>query len=240
MSNNRFIQLNSKYRTNQTDKPGNCKLSLPQILRAGRYRLNFALLPNTFYNVNDSNNKLYLQEGADAEIELTLSNGNYTNESFPVHLKAVLDAGATQSYTVLLSPITSKLTISAISNFAFNFTGKDNNCHSLLGFDNNTDTVQSTSITGSNMINLAQVHMFNISLDGISGIDQRNLHSTSFVIPIPASTLSYVNYESSSNFDQIIEVHSAKRVITMTVYDEKHNILDLNGIDFMLILERLN
>jgi hypothetical protein len=82
--------------------------------------------------------------------------------------------------------------------------------------------------------------MFNISLDGISGIDQRNLHSTTFVVPVPAGALQYVNYQSNVNFDQIIEIHSDKRVITMTILNEQHQLLDLNGVDWMLILEKLN
>jgi hypothetical protein len=196
-------------------------------------------MPNTSYVINAHNNKLYLKEGSDAEIELTLTNGNYDNDTFPVLLNEVLDAGATQSYTVLLSPSTFKLTISAIATFGFNFANKNNNSHALMGFANE-DSAQATSLTGSHMINLSPIHMFNISLDGISGIDQRNLHSTTFVVPVPAGALQYVNYQSNVNFDQIIEIHSDKRVITMTILNEQHQLLDLNGVDWMLILEKLN
>jgi hypothetical protein len=235
---NKFIQLSSKYRTNDSDSSSNCKIEMPLILRSGRYRLNYALLPNTFYNVNNSNNKLYLQEGADAEIEITLTNGNYSDSTFPVLLKALLDTEGSQSYTVTLSPSTNKLSISAIANFGFNFTGRDNNAHGLMGFAN-ADVAQATSITSTNMINLSPVHTFNLSISGITGIDQRNLHSTTFVIPIPAGSLSYVNYVSTDGFDQIMELHSDKRIVDCVVRDELHNILDLNGVDFMIILERL-
>jgi hypothetical protein len=200
--------------------------------------LNYALLPNTFYNINDSNNKLYLQEDADPEIDITLTNGNYDNDTFPVMLKAILDAEGTQTYTVVLSPSTYKLTISAIAQFGFNFTGKENSCHSLMGFAD-ADVTQATSLTSSNMINLSPVHTFNIDIAGVSGIDQRNLHSTTFVVPIPAGSLSYVNYVSTSSFDQIMELHSDKRIVDCVVRDERHNVLNLNGIDWMMILERL-
>ena len=143
MSSNRFIQLSSKYRTNDSDPSSNCRIQFPQILRKGRYRLNYVLMPNSFYNINNSNNKLWLQEGADPEIEVTLVNGNYTEQSFAPMLKTVLDAEGSQSYTVVISPTTFKLSVSAIANFGFNFTNKINNGHSLLGF-NNADVIQAT------------------------------------------------------------------------------------------------
>lgn len=239
MSNSdQYIQISSKYRTNPNDQPGSCRIDMPQILTAGTYRLVYALIPNTFYTVNASNNQLVLNEGGH-NIFVTLVNGFYTNTTFPVMLKQVLDGTGTQSYTVALSIVTNKITIQAVSAFMFVYNADTtNNAHILVGLPP-ADTAMDVSLVCPNMINLSPVHTLNMSIDDVSSISQRNLQGTTFIIPIPAGSLSYVNYISQPSFDQTVTFHSSKRVITIRLRDELNLPIDLNGIDWMIVLSKV-
>lgn len=241
MSSERYLQISSKYRTNQNDPSHNCLVEMPAIMRKGIYRLAYALVPNTFYTVNSSNNKLFLREATNAEIEITLPIGFYDNTTFPIMLKEELDKAGTQPYTVTLTTRTNKITILGNNNvlFGFAFTGKANTCHTLIGFRPQDTTFNTNfSFTCPNMINLSTVHTINISIDGISSISQRNLQGTSFIIPVPAGSLNYLNYVSTDAFEQTVEIYSDKRIIQVVIKDELNNVLDLNGVDWLLVLEK--
>jgi hypothetical protein len=196
--------------------------------------------------VNNSNNKIFLVEQGNAVLEATIANGLYTNSTYPTAVKAALDGvsagagGIAQVYTVSLTALTNKLTIQANNNFGLRFAGRINTAHECLGFNKSDTSMNTTNIhVAPNMINLSAIHTINVSIDGISEISQRNLQSTSFIIPIPAGALAYVNYISSESFEQTVDIHSDKRIIHVTLRDELNNLIDLNGVDWLLILEKI-
>lgn len=243
MSQEQYIQISSKYRTNPADPPGNCRIEQPQILKAGTYRLVYCLVPNTFYTVNDTNNQMSFNEGA-SDIAITLPNGFYDGSAFPVMLKTVMDNAGTQIYTVTLSPVSNKITIEAVGAFQLLFSGNDSTsagggAQTLIGFSS-TDTAMAVSHTAPNMVNLSPVHTINISIEDISTVSQRNLQGTSFIIPIPAGSLNYINYISGDNFEQVVTFHSSKRIISVVFRDDRNNVIDLNGIDWMILMSRVD
>lgn len=236
-STQRYVQISSKFRTNPNDPPGNCKIEMPQILKQGAYRLAYVLIPNTFYTVNPSNNTFVINEGG-ADITVTLVDGFFDNRTFPVMLKERLDVSGTQIYTVTLSPVTNKITISAVGAFSLSFTKSESTAHTLIGF-NKSDYASAVSQVAPNLINLSPIHTINISINEISMISQQNLQGTTFMIPVPAGSLSYINYIPPVEFNQIVEFQTNQRVLSCVMRDELHTAIDLNGVDFLIVLERI-
>ena len=234
MSSAQFLQISSKYRTDQNDDPGSCYITMPMKLREGRYKLAYALMPNTFYTVDATNNLVYLDG-----VVLEVPTGFYNTDTFPIAFKAVLDSAGGQTYTVTLSNLTNKLTISAVADFTLDFT-QDHTCYALVGFKRELVTSVGGSVQCPNMINLSPIHTINVSIDSVASISQRNLQGTTFIIPVPAGSLSYINYISTSGFEQVMELHENKRVIRCVLRNDLNEPLVLNGVDFMLVLEQLS
>lgn len=231
-----FIQISSKYRTNQNDDTHDCKIELPQIMREGHYKLVYALIPNSIYNVNINNNKLVFTDNARHEIYLNV--GIYNEESLIDHLVEEMNIASNgyNTYTITYVETTNKLNFSAVNNFQFHFS--ESTCHELLGFKYN-DTPSNVTIVSDNMINLSPFHTINISIDQISSISQKVNQGTSLIIPLPNNVLSYYNFMPYQSFQQILHIERDKRIIKIDIRDELNNLLDLNGIDWCLILEKL-
>ena len=237
----RYIQINTKYRTSPTDNSSDCKVELSKILRRGVYRLVYFLFPNTINTINSTNDKIYIQEEDGEVVECTIEHGFYEYDTIPSAIEDALNTpdGTSNMYEITYSDIKRKMTItSANKNFRILFDNKLNTCHEVMGF-NNVDTGYAIDHTSNGLVNLDAIHTLNVSVDGISSVSQKHLHGTSFVVPIPAEVFSYVNYLPDANFEQTIYVHTDKRIISLKLSDEQNNPIDLNGSDWMFIIERI-
>ena len=237
----RYIQINTKYRTSPTDSSSDCKIELSKILRSGVYRLVYFLFPNTITTINSTNDKIFIQEEGRDVVECTIEHGFYEYDTIPSAIEDALNSleGTSNLYEITFSDIKRKMTItSANNNFRILFNDKLNTCHEVIGF-NNVDTDYAIEHTSDGLVNLDAIHTLNVSVDGISSVSQKQLHGTSFIIPIPAEVFGYVNYLPDANFEQTIYVHSDKRVISLKLADEQNNSIDLNGSDWMFIIERI-
>lgn len=237
----RYIQINTKFRTNPTDSSSDCMIELSKIMRKGVYRLVYFLFPNTQYTINSNNDKIYIQtEGADV-IECTIEHGFYDYDTFPAALETALNTpeSSLNTYDCTYEDIKRKMTItSSNTNFRILFDNRLNTCHEVIGF-NNIDTDYAIDHTSDGLVNLDAIHTLNVSVEGIASVSQKQLHGTSFIIPIPAETFSYTNYLPDNNFEQTIYVHSDKRIISLKLSDEQNNSVDLNGSDWMFVIERI-
>ena len=82
--------------------------------------------------------------------------------------------------------------------------------------------------------------MLNVSIDDINSISQQQLHSSTFVIPIISDSFSYTNYVPEVNFNQLMQLTTDKRIITLKLTDEQYRNVYLNNADWMFILEKLD
>lgn len=246
MSDTKFIQLSSKFRTNPSNDPSECTIDIPLIMRRGKYRLCSAVIPNSFYNVNISNDSIQTELLANVGVyyTTTLTHSNYTLSEFMAHVKTKLeatwtDAGYPTTVNITHDTQTNKLTFSSTAQ-AWGFIDSDiTTAKALLGITNLWDQDTNYIYAGS-MVNLQPIHSLNISISGLSS----NIYSVgsldaSFVIPIPVESLAYINYTASDTFDQIIELRENRRTISIIVRDDEGHIISLNGVDYSLLLEYL-
>lgn len=134
-----------------------------------RVKLGSASIPYTWYNVTASNNKFSVTDAS--TFNITIPVGHYDGPGLSSTVSSRLNASGTLlTYTVLLSPTTYKLTISATGNFSLNFNVADS-ADTLLGFIANTVTPSAATVTAPNIIGVLADNEIFICTDLISGAD---------------------------------------------------------------------
>lgn len=84
------------------------------------FRLSLAkvCIPNTVYPINAYNQKIFFDEGA-GTLTATLTSSNYTGTQFAAEIQTQLNAAGVDTYTVVYSLQTKKLTITSTGTFTF-------------------------------------------------------------------------------------------------------------------------
>ena len=238
-----YIKLDSKHRS--SGKSHDFIINIPQHLRAKRLRLAYANIPISFYNVNESNNKVYIQEGGGV-IQGSIPIGNYNLISLQSALQNTLNdittSGVYNVYTVSINPLTNKMSISAGSNWRFyNDTNKGtypNSIHKIIGFDSNTVDNYNTSFEGYDMVNVNIYDSLHVLLGEQTEMECLNNEGFSLLIPITGNQLDYILYSPKETFQQYITFPQYKNVIKVQVKSNFSNdLLDLNGLDWYMVFE---
>ena len=132
----KYLLISSKNRNCERETSTNFTVHLKHgIKEAVGCKLIYLNLPNTIYNVNDSNNKLYLEYGPGFdEVTITLTNGCYNIDQFITEVSTQLNNSGSGTWTVGCNSTTLKITITNTTNFIIK--KGDNSANELLGFCN--------------------------------------------------------------------------------------------------------
>ena len=243
MATTQFLKISSADRNNGT--PENFTIDFPQHLRGKTFKLAYAFLPITWYNINETNNKFYFEEVPSVTKIATIPTGIYNNTTILNAVKTAMEEVSALTYSVAINPKTNKIVISAPNEQSwrvYNSSDKNtypNNIHKELGFNADDVGFISQTIAGYNMINLNPVDSVNIQIGDVLNVEGLNNQGTSLIVPIDNNTLSYINYSPPISFQQVITFPKHMRSLSVKVKDQSNNILGLNGIDYFLILERM-
>ena len=224
----------------RTPLPGNCIYSFNPKIDAGVYKLHHALFFNSFYNINETNNKIYFSESAGPVLTATLQNGYYDSSTIAANIDTQMQAVAVNTYTVTLSTTTNKLTITPnTGTLKFWFgTYTDNSAKNVLGFIG--DTASSSSLTSDNPINLTDTLSLNVRLEGhgIQNYLQDNSSNFySFSIPVSSNSKELVLYEPLH--PQFVKLENPLSDIRVRVLNEDGDSMLLYN-DFYFVLERVH
>jgi len=243
MTTTQFLKISSADRTNGT--PEDFTIDFPQHLRGKTFKLAYAFIPITWYNVNETNNKFYFEEVPSVTKIATIPTGIYNNTTILNAVKTAIESVSPLTYSVVLYPTYNKIEISAPNGQTwrvYNSSDKStypNHIHKLLGLDADNIGFFSQTIAGSDMVNLNPVDSVNIQIGDVLNVEGLNNQGTTLIIPIDNNTLSYINYSPPISFQQVITFPKHMRSLSVKVKDQSTNILGLNGIDYFLILERM-
>jgi len=237
-----YYKISSVKRTTGTISNFICDFSNAPI-QEGTYALINGMFSNTFYNINDFNNKIYFKEGV-VSLTATLTNGYYNSSTILSNIKLALEAisvsgGASLTYTVSLSPTTNRLTISVSSGNIqmLMATNTLNSSKFIIGFT--TDSSVASSLTGDSSINLTDTYSYNIRLEG-HGIQNMLVDNASnfysFSIPVPANSLDVFLYEPVNC--QIVRFDNRISQFRVLIKNEDNDDCVLQN-DFYFILARL-
>ncbi len=240
MSKIQYIKLDTSERINPlSTSPSQCVIHSTSYTFEGRYSLAYAYIPVTFYNVNSSNNLFYFTDTTAHVATVTV--GFYDSVSILVALAAAMNATSSSTMYAVSSKnsATKCVTIASSTNaFVVNLSNTVNSIAPLLGFMSLYDTVSAMGVISDQMANLAQIKSFNININGLSSIVSLSGQSAySFILPITVATPSILTYEPSS-FIQAITFERPVRDISLTVYDDNHNVIQLQE-DFFIVLKPL-
>ena len=243
------IYLNSKSATNYINNQiSDCYFNLPSIEilqdEVAYINLKDAVIPYSFYNVNNTNNKLnFVLDTINCFI--TLVNGYYNINTLKTHLYDLLfnynyGQGNTNHKHWTINYI-SKLNKYEFIHQYHNFTFLNSStCFELLGFkDNTNNSSTSLKLTSSICCNTFTIKNIYVSSDNfiLNNVDSNNHNRSNIVCSIPVRGLynSILFYEDSSKhlvykLDNIVNLH-----IKLT--DQNNNLLDMNDIHYTLTIE---
>jgi hypothetical protein len=195
-------------------------------------------IPYTWYNVNSNNNKFFLLEDGQPNIQIVITPGNYTFSGFATVVQTAMNAAtlAGALYSVTPDSINTKYTITSTMNFRLDFNSPDS-MYSILGFPNNYVSSTVLSITSLNVVNLSPYSEILVCSNIVDGIDNgyQILSSTAasskilLVVPITTSFGSNINYTPSTDNPKFIVSQSKLGQKNTTPIEMEFYILFSNG-----------
>lgn len=206
---------------------------------AYKLRLVSCAIPLTYYNVNNTNNKIYFVEHPNSHAVATLTNGYYTTNTLATHVASVMSAASPNTYTYTCSYNTTSnafiISVSA-STFKLEFNdSKINSAYKLLGFNkSDTNTASSHTSVYQPMLNLTNVICVRSS-ELSSRLIRSNIINQMYdnilqIIPINVAIGELLYYNNPN--DDFFEI-DAKNLnkIDLFLTDIEGNQLDLRGVD---------
>jgi hypothetical protein len=214
-----------KFNTNETD-----------LHQATRVSLKSAVIPNTQYNITIANNTFVWRLDSDTAgvvRTVVVPVGQYTTDLLITVLAT--DTGL----TITQNPTTFKITFARAQNFTI-YNKDTNPMATTLGVDTGSSNVQ--TMTGQNLPDLGGLRHIYVASSTLSNnvaliADDKQKNNVFCDIPVivpfgavqiednDANTLDYTDFPSRKNIS----------MIDIRLLDERNNVLDLNGLDFVLV-----
>lgn len=187
--------------------------------------LDYVIFPNLIYPIRaNRSNRLVFNEGA-ADLTATLNEGNYDSAGFATELQTRLNAAGTLTYTVSISSITNRITISATGSFSLKFrtnTATGPYMWKVLGFAYDTNTSSASSQTGSMPVRLDSDEYYVLNIDNLqsnnvsSAVASRSLMD---IIPMKSGygDIIYHQFNEKNNF--ILASYSDLKYLRIRITD---------------------
>lgn len=204
----------------------------------GIYKLLSFTCTNNLYNVNDYNNKIYINENG-TDFTIILTNGYYDITDLQTHIEQRCNSSLNGTFTVSVDTNTNKFTFSNTLTFYFTFnTNTRNSARKLLGM-NAVDGESSTSITSDIAIDLNTYKdiFINIKQNDDRNILSSNHFNTSFIVNGTGSFGEILRYINDDNFNQDAKFYNTK-ALTLRFHDINNNDIELNS-EYQIILQKL-
>lgn len=205
---------------------------------SGLWKLQSFCCTNNIFNVNNNNNKIYINENG-TDYTVTLTNGYYDFNSLQSHLQTQITSTISGTMTVTTDSNTNKYTFSNTITFYFTFgTNTTNSARKLIGF-NQIDGTTSTTQTSDNPIDLNNHKSFfiNISENDDRDIIGTSYFNTSLFISGEGGFGDIIRYKNVDNFNQFVKFRNTK-TLEFSFHDINNNTIDLNS-DYEIILEHV-
>ena len=237
------IYLNSNNATKLYNGVSDCLYTLPNIVidektEKAYINIKSAVIPYSFYTVNDNNNKLFFSIDA-VNYNITISNGNYNVNTLKNELKTLLDVETSLTWTITYNSKTNKFNFK-LSFHLFSFLSSST-CFELLGFENNlTYSTSNNVLTSTISINLFTVrNIYITSPNFILNNVNASLHNKSDIIasiPIKGVQNSIIFFEDRP-YKTIVNHLNNITNLRIILNDEQGNIIDLNHCHYSITLE---
>ncbi len=212
----------------------------------GSYRLKAISIPNTIYtidnSINDTFHLVYASGGTKYNIDVSTA---YVTDGFTlasIIQNALNGAGTGATFTVSYDDLTSKLIISNPANqFQLDFSNNSlAPINSIMGFPYgiySSTTVTPFTITSPTIVNLTRTPTLFITMRQANNYLQNVKTGVKYTFLIPNNVTSL--YFIDSFFDQTVVFNKYVRQLNVTVRDEDNRIVNLQNVDWYMVLESL-
>ena len=196
-----------------------------------------AIIPNSYYLINSSNNTFTCNDGSDKTI--TLTQGNYASLStLATEIKTQLDASTIYTFTVSANTGTNKLEFSTTG--AFTLSAFNESLGDVLGFEASTSYASTANaLTSVNVCNLVGTQYIDIVSDISTNSSTSNgLRESQMLARVPVSLVNSFDLMVYSPPTGDKSGHQAKslRSLSLRLVSQYGNTLDLNGKSWSIVL----
>jgi len=250
-----YISSNQRYDYNTTtssDFSVPCADSL-----YGGYRLKAISIPNTIYTIDQNVNDVFVVEIGGFAYTIDMPS-NYISDGTTLATQlqtAIVAATGVATFTVTYSDLTSKLTFnSGAGNFTLNFATVPVNpspppalptpttpnlrpINNILGFGFSSYTSTASVLSSPYIVNLTRTPVIFIVIEQANNYLQllRTGNRYTFMIPNNVNSLYFID----SFFDQTAIFNQFAKELKISLRDENNRIIDIQNIDWYMVLESI-
>ena len=232
-----LLQLDSRHRSNNTHDPGRSEFDLAcSISNCKSIELVSASIPTSYYTVAAGRNTFVLTTSL-ASSTITIAPAIYTMASLASTITATVSLN---NFAVTANTTTLRLTFAYNGAFTIQVPGEQ--MAAVLGLSKGT--VHSSSSNNLTSINACELSppVINITSNSIGPCYMagtgREIPPT-FCVPVDVDAASMINWNYENQFRQKKQYHSDPRdlqQIDITLRDQFGVVLDMNGMNYTLIL----
>ena len=203
-----------------------------------------AVIPNSFYNINNTNNKLNFSLN-NLNYSITFTNGNYNITTFRTHLYDLLfglDYGQGnnnhKNWNIIYNNKLNKL---VYSHQYYNFTFLSSSISfELMGFKDGSSyssvSLTLTSNIGCNMFTTKNIYVSSENFI-LNNIDSNNHGKSNIICSMPVQGVSGSFLFYSDNQRHLVYNTNNLTSFKLKLTDEDGNLIDFNNIHYSLTLE---
>lgn len=206
-----------------------------------RVILKSVYMPNTMYNINQYNNTLIYDVGG-GDVTMTIPEGQYNITELMDNIVAQFIAGPFTVVTYVNDTSTNKVSITFDANVILRASST---IARVIGLDPDTDTANLSVHNLPNIYNLSGLQKVYIGSHTIakgttmSSSDKSHIKIfTEIPITVPYGGVEHRVLDILESTDEV--THSVPfniSSIDITLYDQDLNIVDLNGLDYQIVLK---
>ena len=197
-----------------------------------------AIICNSQYIINSNNNQFNLTYSCTL-YTATITQSNYTPTSLATALQTALNNLSIGTFTVTANTNTMQFTITSTNSVVFNFS-KNTLLSQLLGFPT-TDSTSVTTITSTNAYTINTTRYYKIYINELNNNYDTNINNSfNYIILNNVNSGEYLYLTDINNVNNTHEINIRNinlNTLNIKLYDEWDNLVELNGIDYILIFK---
>jgi len=210
-----------------------------QLKQFKSFSINNISIPNSFYNITGSNNRLVVTQGAQDNILISL--GNYTSNTLATTIQTALIGSTVLSsnvWTVIFDVHSLKYTITSDTAFTID---SGSTIGFNMGFQTLPTALDTVVISDSSIFLSPGINIYVKSNILSSGLIQRPyynslLNSIVCSVPINAQPGGIVQYNPGYEMKFSYIVPRNIDYIDIQLLDSNFNVINLNGLDWSMVL----
>ena len=204
----------------------------------GKYKLLSFAFTNNLYNVDDTNNKIYINENG-VDLTATLTNGYNDASDLESNISVAMNQVTSGTIVVSYDSKTNKFTITGTLPIYFTFGSNiTNSARKLMGF-NASDGIPSITTQISDVaidLNTYKEIFVNFNENNDRQIVGVNYFNSSLIIFGNCVMGELMRYTKENFGEQYVDFKTTK-TITVKMHDLNENVLNLNS-DYSIVLEK--